>query len=95
MPFDWLIEFQGGRAKPPDYAERTLAAYARGMKTHGAIVGVAVRPGPGCCAAAAGLAPDQVHDPASAPRLPLPGCTRGAACTCVYRPVMSYQRSRG
>jgi hypothetical protein len=90
MAFEWLDRFQRGMQKRPDYAEKTLAAYARGMKAHGAIVGVAVKPGSGCCEAAARLTPGEVHEPAHAPRLPLPGCTRGAGCTCVYRPVMRY-----
>lgn len=93
MAFEWLDGFLRAMPKRPDYAEKTLGAYALGMKARGAIVGVAVQPGSGCCEAAARLTPGEVHDPASAPRLPLPGCTRGAGCTCVYRPVMRYARS--
>jgi hypothetical protein len=28
-----------------------------------------------------------------APKLPLPGCTEGRRCECVYRPAMRYQRA--
>jgi hypothetical protein len=94
MAFEWLDRFERGMPKRPGYAEKTLAAYARGMKEgHGSIVGVAVKPGSSCCDAAARLDPGEVHEPASAPRLPLPGCTRGAGCTCLYRLVMRYARA--
>jgi hypothetical protein len=92
VAFEWIEGFQRGMQKRPDYAEKTLAAYALGIKAHGSIVGVAIHPGPGCCEAAARLTQGEVHAPESAPRLPLPGCSRGAGCNCVYRPVMSYAR---
>jgi hypothetical protein len=95
MAFEWLAEFQRGMTKDPGYAEKTLAAYRLGMRAGGSIAGVAIRAGPDCCDAARGLSPDEVHDPATAPRLPLPGCTRGSDCRCVYRPIMSYERPDG
>ncbi len=94
MAFEWLKSFQREREKGPDYAEKTLAAYALGMKGKGAIVGVAVDADPDGCPEARALPPGAVYDPASAPRLPLPGCARGARCRCVYRPVMRYERTR-
>ncbi|HET9596755.1 MAG TPA: hypothetical protein VFP65_14295 [Anaeromyxobacteraceae bacterium] len=90
MAFEWLNRFHRETEKDPRYAERTLAAYRLGMKAKGSIVGVRIETAPGCCALAAGLDPGRVHDPATAPRLPLEGCPRGRRCTCVYRPVMSY-----
>lgn len=92
MPFEWLNRFHREQPKRVDYAAKALAAYALGMKAHGAIVGVAVAPGPGCCEAARALPAGRVYQPAEAPRLPLEGCPRGRGCTCVYRPVMRYQR---
>ncbi len=93
VAFEWLERFQREQEKRPDYAEKTLAAYALGMKAHGAIVGVAVEADPDGCPAARQLPPGEIYDPATAPRLPLPGCARGARCRCVYRPVMRYERS--
>jgi hypothetical protein len=92
MAFDWLDSFQRRQEKHPRYAERTLAAYRLGMKAGGAIVGVSVEPGPGCCGAAAALERGRVYDPASAPPLPLPACPLGRRCPCLYRPVMRYPR---
>ena len=94
MAFDWLNGFQRGLEKGPGYAEKTLAAYALGMKAHGSIVGVRVEVEPGCCDAARQLPVGAVYDPANAPRLPLAGCSRGDGCRCVYRPVMSYQEAK-
>jgi hypothetical protein len=91
MALEWLERFQRRTVKPPGYAEKTLAAYALGMKGKGAIVGVRVRTGEGCCEAARALPPGAVYDPAAAPRLPLPGCELGDRCPCVYRPAMSYE----
>lgn len=93
MAFEWLNGFQRGQEKAPGYAEKTLAAYARGMKARGSIVGVSVEIDADACEAARQLPRDAVYDPASAPRLPLVGCSRGERCRCVYRPVMSYQRT--
>ncbi len=94
MAFDWLSAFQRGMEKGPGYAEKTLAAYALGMKADGAIVGVSIEVDPECCDAARQLRAGAVYDPAQAPRLPLAGCPRGEGCRCVYRPVMSYQLER-
>ena len=92
MAFDWLDRLHRERPKPPDYAERTLAAYALGMKAHGSIVGVTIETDEQCCAAARRLPPGEIYLPSEAPRLPLPGCELGTRCRCVYRPVMKYQR---
>ena len=94
MAFEWLRSFQRDQVKAPDYAEKTLAAYALGIKGKGSIVGVAVEVDPDDpCPAARALTPGALYDPATAPRLPLDGCQRGVRCRCVYRPVMSYQRT--
>jgi hypothetical protein len=92
MAFDWLEGFHHAMPKDAAYAERTLASYRLGMKAKGAIVGVAIQTDAGCCDAARALEPGAVYDPATAPRLPLAACPRAGGCTCVYRPVMSYQR---
>jgi hypothetical protein len=92
MAFEWLQAFQRDQEKPADYAEKTLAAYALGMKARGAIVGVTIEIDPEGCMGARQLTEGAVYDPTAAPRLPLAGCSRGARCRCVYRPVMSYQR---
>lgn len=93
MAFEWLKKFHHEMEKGPDYAEKTLAAYRLGIKAKGAIVGVVIQPSAKCCEAARHLAEGKVYDPDSAPRLPLPGCPREYYCSCVYRPVMSYQRT--
>lgn len=93
MAFDWLNDLQHRVEKEPAYAEKTLAAYALGMKARGSIVGVAIVTGPDGCDAARRLRAGEVYRPSEAPRLPLPGCPRGRQCSCVYRPVMSYQQS--
>lgn len=93
MPLDWLNRFLQRRQKAPDYAEKTLAAYALGMKAKGAIVGVAIDRPPDCCEAARRLPEGAVYRPEEAPRLPLPDCPRGGSCGCVYRPVMAYSKS--
>ncbi len=94
MALDWLTRFLQRRQKAPDYAEKTLAAYALGMKAHGAIVGVAIDRPTDCCEAARALPEGEVYRPEDAPRLPLPGCPRAASCGCVYRPVMAYSKGR-
>jgi hypothetical protein len=91
MPFEWLTKFHHSEQKPEDYAERTLAAYRLGMRAGGSIKGVEVQPDADSCAAAKTLPVGQVYHPDDAPRLPLPGCPLARRCTCVYRPVMSYQ----
>ncbi len=91
MAFDWLVKFQQETEKPPDYADRVLSAYQLGMRAKGSIVGVTVECSPQCCEAARQLAAGKTYKPDEAPRLPLPGCSQGRHCGCVYRPVMSYQ----
>lgn len=91
MSFDWLKGFQQGMQKPDDYAEKTLAAYRLGMKAKGSIAGVRIVADENGCAASHALSPDAIYHPDEAPWLPLPGCERGRACRCVYRPVMTYQ----
>jgi hypothetical protein len=91
MSFNWLNKFQHQMEKPADYAEKTLAAYKLGMKAQGSIVGVRIQVMDDCCAAAMALLPDHIYHPDDAPRLPLPDCTDGRRCGCVYRPVMRYE----
>ena len=93
MAFDWLNKFQHHTMKDPDYALKTLAAYRLGMKAKGSIVGVVVEVAPDCCEAARRLLPGHVCHPDQAPLLPLPDCPQGRRCGCVYRPVMTYQKS--
>ena len=95
MAFRWLDKFNRSIPKPPDYAEKTLAAYALGIKAKGAIAGVVIEVDPDCCDAARRLPPDKIYVPNEAPRVPLEGCTLGSRCGCVYRPLMKYQESRG
>ncbi|MCA9940965.1 MAG: hypothetical protein KC418_20140 [Anaerolineales bacterium] len=92
MTFDWLKKYQHNMQKPADYAEKTLAAYRLGMKAGGSIVGVRLEVQADGCPAAQALFPDRVYSPDDAPRVPLPDCPRGNRCTCVYRPVMTYER---
>lgn len=94
MAFEWLERFQQHSPKDPRYADKALAAYRLGLKGRGAIVGVAVRLGPGCCGAAFEAARASPYPPASAPRVPLAGCDRPGACRCTYRPVMAYEAER-
>lgn len=91
MAFDWLDKFQQEMEKPPDYAEKTLAAYKLGMRARGSIAGVRIVPGQGACPAVQALDPQAIYHPDEAPRLPLPGCDHAHRCRCVYRPVMNYQ----
>jgi len=93
MALDWLDKFQHHREKEPDYAVKTLAAYRLGMKAHGPIVGVVIEPAPNCCTAARDLPPGKVYHPDQAPLLPLADCPQGRRCGCVYRPIMTYQRT--
>jgi hypothetical protein len=92
MSFDWLNRFHHRMKKEQKYAEKTLAAYAFGMKAKGSIVGVGVQIAPDCCDAARRLPADKVFLPNEAPHLPLPDCPQGLRCGCVYRPVMKYER---
>jgi len=91
MVFDWLNTFHQNIAKDPDYAQKTLAAYRLGMKAKGSILGVVVQVAPDCCGAVRELPANKIYHPDQAPMLPLPTCSRGRHCSCVYRPVMSYQ----
>jgi len=88
--YDWLNTFQHRVEKENNYSEKTLAAYALALKAKGAISGVMVEPGRDCCDAARRLAAGKVYMPSNAPRLPLPDCTQGGHCGCVYRPAMKY-----
>jgi MoaA/NifB/PqqE/SkfB family radical SAM enzyme len=90
--FEWLNKFHRGIEKDHNYAEKTLAAYALGLKGHGALAGVIAEPGPDCCDAASRLPAGKTYLPHEAPHLPLPGCPRGLRCDCVYRPAMSYEQ---
>lgn len=94
MSFSWLKGFHQNQEKTPDYAEKTLAAYRLGMKAKGSIRGVRIVVDYDGCAASRQLDPDQEYHPDDAPRLPLPGCSKGAQCGCVYRPVMTYEPER-
>jgi hypothetical protein len=94
MALEWLNTFYRNAEKPADYAAKTLAAYRLGIKAKGSILGVTIERGQDCCAAAQALSPSAVYRPDEAPLLPLPTCSRGRQCTCIYRPLMSYQKVR-
>jgi hypothetical protein len=94
LAFEWLNKFQHHLEKGPDYAEKTLAAYRLGMRAKGSIVGVLIQPASDCCDAARQLPLCQTYHPDEAPRLPLPNCSQGACCGCVYRPAMTYDPVR-
>ena len=91
MSFEWLNTFHKQMEKPDNYAEKTLAQYRLGMKAKGSIAGVSIAVDKDCCDACRQLDPDTIYHPDDAPHLPLPDCDKGAACSCVYRPVMKYQ----
>ena len=91
MSFDWLNKFHKDMEKPENYAEKTLAQYRLGMKAKGSIAGVSILIDEDGCEACQGLAHDAVYHPDDAPHLPLPACSKGRQCRCVYRPVMTYQ----
>ena len=93
MSFEWLNKFHKSMEKPENYAEKTLAQYRLGMKAKGAIVGVAISIDDAGCAACQALEPNALYHPDEAPHLPLPDCTKGRRCGCVYRPVMRYQQA--
>lgn len=95
MAFDWLNKFQKSQEKPPNYAEKTLAAYRLGMRAKGSIAGVRIEVDPDGCDACRTLDTDALYHPDDAPHLPLPACSKGAQCGCVYRPVMTYEREDG
>lgn len=91
MPFNWLNEFHREMTKTADYAEKTLAAYKLGMKAKGSIRGVRIVIDPDGCEACRALDPAAEYLPDDAPHLPLPACSKGLHCQCVYRPVMTYE----
>lgn len=91
MSFNWLNDFQRQMEKPEGYAEKTLAQYRLGMKAKGAIAGVRIEIDENGCAACRNLAATAVYHPDDAPHLPLPDCSKGKKCGCVYRPVMNYE----
>jgi len=91
MSFEWLNKFQKEMEKPENYAEKTLAQYRLGMKAKGAIAGVAILVDKEGCEVCKMLDETAVYHPDEAPHLPLPTCTKGRHCRCVYRPVMTYQ----
>lgn len=91
MAFDWLNKFHKEMVKPENYAEKILAQYRLGMKAKGSIAGVAVVVDEDGCAESQRLDAAAIYHPDDAPHLPLPGCTKGGRCQCVYRPVMTYQ----
>ncbi|HEX6502327.1 MAG TPA: hypothetical protein VF011_03695 [Terriglobales bacterium] len=94
VAFEWLNKFHQEMEKDPAYAEKTLASYRLGMRGKGSIVGVVVHAAEDCCDAARQLPEDRVYHPDEAPHLPLPQCSKGRRCACVYRPVMTYQSSK-
>lgn len=91
MAFNWLNEFLQEMVKAPNYAEKTLAAYKLGMKAKGSIRGVRIEIDPDGCEACQALDPQAEYLPDDAPHLPLPECSKGLHCGCVYRPVMTYE----
>lgn len=93
MSFEWLNKFQKDMEKSADYAEKTLAQYRLGMKAKGSIAGVAIVTDEDGCEACRALPADAIYNPDDAPHLPLPECSKGRRCRCVYRPVMTYQQN--
>ncbi len=91
MSFEWLKGFHQDMEKAPDYAEKTLAAYQLGMKAKGSIRAVRIVVDADGCAASRTLDPAAEYQPDDAPHLPLPTCSKGGRCRCVYRPVMTYE----
>ena len=91
MAFNWLNNFHKCMEKSADYAEKTLASYKLGMKAKGSIAGVRILVDAKGCEACDGLSAETIHHPDEAPRLPLPECSKGNQCQCVYRPVMTYE----
>jgi hypothetical protein len=91
MAFNWLIDFQRNKGKKADYAQKTLAAYSLGMRAKGSIAGVSITADADGCEACKRLDKSALYHPDEAPHLPLPTCDRPETCSCVYRPVMTYQ----
>ena len=94
MAFDWLNEFHHELEKEPDYNEKALAAYRLGMRGKGSIAGIKIEPGASCCEAARNLPEGKIYGAQEVPSLPLPGCSQGRRCACVYRPAMNYQTKK-
>jgi hypothetical protein len=92
--FNWLKKFHKESKKRPGYAQKTLDAYALGIKAGGSLVGVRIQTSSDSCEAARELDHQKIYLPKDAPLLPLPGCSLGDDCRCVYRPVMSYEVNR-
>ena len=86
-PQSWIQQHARHKPKPPDYAEKTLAAYRLGLRAKGAIVGVRLLTAEDSCPTCRALA-EQVYTPDTAPRLPHAGCTHPAGCRCAYTPEM-------
>ncbi len=93
MSFEWLTRFKQESEKASNYAEKSLAAYRLGMRAKGSIAGVTIDSPPDCCEAARRLPTAKVYHPDEAPLLPLEQCTKQKHCGCVYRPVMTYQKT--
>lgn len=91
MSFEWLNRFQHQMEKPENYAEKMLAAYRLGMKAKGSIAGVRIEIDTDGCQACRNIDTNAVFHPDEAPHLPLPDCSKGRRCGCVYRPVMTYE----
>ena len=77
--------------KSADYAEKTLAQYRLGMKAKGSIAGVKLIVDPSCCDVCSQLDTTTIFHPDEAPILPPTTCEKGLKCTCVYKPVMTYE----
>ncbi len=91
MSFSWLNDFHQEMEKPDDYAEKTLAQYRLGLRAKGSIAGVRIEVDKAGCEACKNIDETAVYHPDDAPHLPLPDCTKGKQCGCVYRPVMTYE----
>jgi hypothetical protein len=83
----WIQQHARHKAKPANYAEKTLAAYRLGMRAKGSIVGVRVLAAADSCPACRALS-EQAYTPDDAPRLPHAGCSHPDGCRCAYAPVM-------
>lgn len=94
MSFEWLNRFQQDMQKTQDYASKTLAAYRLGIRAKGSIAGVRIIVDENGCDACRKLDAGAVYTPDDAPHVPLEECDRPRKCTCVYRPVMSYEIKR-
>jgi len=80
MAFQWLDKFCSTAIKSSDYAEKTLSAYALGIRAKGSIAGVVIRVAADCCDAARRLPENKLYQPENAPHLPLPDCSLGNRC---------------